>query len=137
MLREEADFMPKYPFTFHEESQINEKMRAKLFAWLNEVHLRFKLLPGTLFMTVNLVDRFAQKAPITRSEYQLVGVTAMLIASKILEVHAPVLGDFTYITDNAYTESQIRTKEHQMITTLDFDLHFPTTRSFMDRFLVM
>lgn len=69
MLKEEALFMPKYPFTFHEESQINERMRAKLLAWLNEVHLKFKLLPGTLFMTVNLVDRFSQKAPITRSEY--------------------------------------------------------------------
>jgi cyclin B len=137
MMSEEGRCMPKYPFAFHEESQINERMRAKLFAWLNEVHLKFKLLPETLFTTTNLVDRFSQLCPITRSEYQLVGVTSMLIASKIHEVHAPVLGDFTFITDNAYSEDQIRKKEHLMLSALDFDVTFPTPRTFMDRFLVI
>ena len=30
--------------------------------WLIEVHLKFKLLPETLFLTVNLIDRFLEKA---------------------------------------------------------------------------
>ena len=57
-------------------------MRATLIAWLVEVHLKFKLLPETLYITVSLIDSFREKVPIKRSEFQLLGVTAMLIASK-------------------------------------------------------
>lgn len=40
---------------------INEKMRGILVDWIIEVHLRFKLLPETLFLTVNLIDRYLEK----------------------------------------------------------------------------
>ena len=40
---------------------INEKMRAILVDWLIEVHLKFKLLPETLFLTINLIDRYLEK----------------------------------------------------------------------------
>ena len=47
-----------------------------------EVHVKFKLLPETLYLTVNLVDRFLARRVVSRSRLQLVGVTAMLLASK-------------------------------------------------------
>jgi hypothetical protein len=40
------------------ETGINEKMRSILIDWLVEVHMRFKLLQETLFMTVDILDRF-------------------------------------------------------------------------------
>lgn len=43
------------------QTDINEKMRAILIDWLIEVHLKFKLLPETLFLTVNLIDRYLEK----------------------------------------------------------------------------
>ena len=43
------------------QSDINEKMRAILIDWLIEVHLKFKLLPETLFLTVNMIDRYLEK----------------------------------------------------------------------------
>lgn len=39
------------------QKDINEKMRGILVDWLVEVHLKFKLLPETLFHTVNIIDR--------------------------------------------------------------------------------
>ena len=65
----EKQFCPAYPFKFHPASQINDRMRSTLYSWLNEVHLKYKLLAETLFITTNLVDRFAERAPITRAEY--------------------------------------------------------------------
>lgn len=79
-------------------------MRCILIAWLVEVHLKFKLLPETLFLTVNLIDRYTLHRPIKRTEYQLLGVTAMLIASKYEEIYAPEIGDFIYMTDKAYSK---------------------------------
>ena len=40
---------------------------------------------------------------IRRNKLQLVGVTAMFIASKVEEMYAPECTDFVYITDNAFT----------------------------------
>ena len=40
---------------------INEKMRGILVDWIIEVHLRFRLLPETLFLTINLIDRYLDK----------------------------------------------------------------------------
>ncbi len=57
-------------------------MRAILVDWIIEVHLKFKLLPETLFITINLIDRYLSLVSIKRNNLQLVGVTAMFIASK-------------------------------------------------------
>jgi len=82
---------------------VNGKMRAILLDWLIEVHLQFKLLQETLYLTVFMIDRFLQQEGMTikRKELQLVGVTAMFTASKVEEMYAPEITDFIYITDNA------------------------------------
>ena len=42
------------------QTEVNEKMRKVLIDWLIEVHINFKLLPETLFITINLIDRYCQ-----------------------------------------------------------------------------
>lgn len=62
-----------------------------------------------------------------RQKLQLVGVTAMLLASKYEEIYAPEVRDFVYITDKAYTREQILAMEAQMLNTLDFKVRARTT----------
>ena len=71
------------------QTDINPKMREILIDWLVEVHLKFKLHQETLFLTVNIIDRFLSLRPIQRNKLQLVGCTAMLIAAKYEEIYAP------------------------------------------------
>jgi len=59
----------------------------------------------------------------------------MLIATKYQEIHPPVVDDFTYITDNAYTREQVLAQEHKILTVLGFDLTFPTSYTFLERFI--
>jgi hypothetical protein len=44
----------------------------------------------------------------------------MLIASKYEEIYPPILNDFVYITDKAYTREQVLEMERIMLTSLDF-----------------
>lgn len=55
-LKTETEFCadPQYMKT---QTDVNEKMRGILVDWLVEVHLKFKLLPETLYMTVATIDR--------------------------------------------------------------------------------
>jgi cyclin B len=116
------------------QSDINCKMRAILIDWLVEVHLKFKLMPETLFLTTNLIDRYLELKAVTRKNLQLVGVTAMLIASKYEEIWAPEVRDFVYISDKAYTRQQILEMEKSMLNALGFHLTVPTPYQFLNRY---
>lgn len=122
------------PTYMQRQVDINEKMRAILIDWIIEVHLKFKLLPETLFLTVSLIDRYLEQMQVHRKNLQLVGVTAMLIASKYEEIYGPVVDDFVYITDNAYTKKDIFECEHSILMTLEFDVTSPSSYRFLKRF---
>ena len=72
-----------------QQTDINAKMRAILIDWLVEVHQKFKLLPDTLFLTINIIDRFLQKKAVTRKNLQLVRLTQRmpLETSCLLQSH--------------------------------------------------
>ncbi|NXM33342.1 CCNB2 protein, partial [Oxyruncus cristatus] len=116
-----------------EGTTINGRMRAILVDWLVQVHSRFHLLQETLYMCVALIDRFLQSHPIPRKRLQLVGVTAMLLASKYEEILCPDVADFVYITDNAYTSTEIREMEMIILKELNFDLGRPLPIHFLRR----
>ena len=61
----------------------------------------------TLYLTVNIIDRFLEKQNVQRKKLQLVGVTAMLLACKYEEVSVPVVEDLVQISDHAYTRQEI------------------------------
>jgi cyclin B len=122
------------PSYMSKQTDINAKMRAILIDWLVEVHLKFKLMPETLYLTVNLIDRYLEKEQIMRNKLQLVGVTAMFIASKYEEIYAPECRDFVYISDKAYTRDEILRMEGLMLARLNFQLTAPNAFVFVKRF---
>merc|ERR1719235_3144221 len=120
-----ADYMDK-------QTDITAKMRMILIDWLIEVHLKYRLRPETLHLTVNLVDRYLSKVDINRKRLQLVGVVAMFIASKFEEITPPELKDWVYITDNAYTQDDVLRMECSMLSVLSFQIVVPTAAHFFE-----
>ncbi|XP_005146001.1 G2/mitotic-specific cyclin-B2 [Melopsittacus undulatus] len=112
---------------------INGRMRSILVDWLVQVHSRFQLLQETLYMCVAVMDRFLQNHPVSRKRLQLVGVTALLLASKYEEMFSPDVADFVYITDNAYTSNEIREMEIVILQELNFSLGRPLPIHFLRR----
>uniref|UniRef100_A0A7N0ZZ74 Cyclin-like domain-containing protein n=1 Tax=Kalanchoe fedtschenkoi TaxID=63787 RepID=A0A7N0ZZ74_KALFE len=89
------------------QRDITQGMRAMLIDWLVEVSEEYKLVPDTLYLTVNLIDRYLSLSCIERNKLQLLGVTCMLIASKFEEICAPHVEEFCYVTDNTYSKQQV------------------------------
>jgi hypothetical protein len=116
------------------QSDVNEKMRAILVDWLIEVHFKFKLLPETLFISINIIDRYLEIKGIKRQKLQLLGVTAMWIACKYEEIYAPEIKDFVYITDNAYEQKDILQLEYEVLRTLQFNVTIPSSFRFLERY---
>lgn len=103
--------------------------------WLVEVHLKFKMVPETLYLTVNLVDRYLELKLVRRSKLQLVGVAALSLASKYEEIYPPELRDLVYITDRAYNKQEILEMESDIVNTLKYQLTVPTIHAFLCRYL--
>lgn len=118
---------------YMEDQEISGRMRTILIDWLVQVHLRFHLLQETLFLTVQLLDRYLQVQSVSKRKLQLVGVTAMFVAAKYEEMYPPEINDFVYITDNAYTKAQIRSMEMLMLEALDFGMGKPLCIHFLRR----
>ena len=83
--------------------------------------------------SVNRCLAVLQVQPVSRRKLQLVGVTSMLVACKYEEMYAPEVGDFAYITDNAFTTSQILEMEQLVLRRLNFQLGRPLPLHFLRR----
>ncbi|CDO75435.1 hypothetical protein BN946_scf184693.g4 [Trametes cinnabarina] len=109
------------------------KMRGILTDWLIQVHSRFRLLPETLFLCVNIIDRFLSARVVSLAKLQLVGITCMFIAAKVEEIVAPSASNFLYCADSSYSEQEILQAERYVLKTIDWNLSYPNPIHFLRR----
>jgi cyclin B len=119
------------------QEDINARMRAILIDWLVEVHMKFRLVPETLYLCVSIIDRYCCKVDVLRSKLQLIGVTALLVACKHEEIYPPEVRDCVYITDRAYNRQEVLDMEQEILKVLDWKISVPTAFPFLDRFLCL
>ncbi|GAY43671.1 hypothetical protein CUMW_076270, partial [Citrus unshiu] len=72
---------------------------------------------------------------VSRRELQLVGMGAMLIASKYEEIWAPEVNDLVRIADNAYSHPEVLAMEKTILGKLEWTLTVPTYYVFLVRFI--
>lgn len=104
------------------QQEMDWSMRTTLIDWLLQVHLRYHMLPETLWIAVNIVDRFLSARVVSLVKLQLVGVTAMFIAAKYEEILAPSVEEFVYMTEGGYNKDEILKGERIILQTLNFDI---------------
>ncbi|XP_073045918.1 LOW QUALITY PROTEIN: G2/mitotic-specific cyclin-2-like [Primulina eburnea] len=117
------------------QPEINEKMRAILIDWLIQVHYKFELSPETLYLTINILDRYLSATTASRRELQLVGMSAMLVASKYEEIWAPEVNELVGFSDNTYSNKQVLLMEKRILGKLEWNLTVPTPYVFLVRFI--
>lgn len=128
----EVTSQPNAEYMEHQED-LEWKMRGILVDWLIEVHNRFHLLPETLFLAVNIIDRFLSAKVVQLDRLQLVGVTAMFIASKYEEILSPHVANFRHVADDGFTEAEILSAERIVLNALNYDLSYPNPMNFLRR----
>ena len=116
------------------QTDINEKMRAILVDWLVDVHAKFKMNHQTLFLAVNVIDRYLEQVAVPRTQLQLVGIASLFLAAKYEEIYPPDLREFVRCCDNTYTADQIIQVESHIILILNFNLVFTSSLQFFGLF---
>jgi len=134
VLRREEPLSLPSPTYMDRQVYVNAKMRAILIDWLVDVHKKYKLRAETLFLAVQLIDRYLDIEVTGKSQLQLVGATALMIAAKFEEVYPPAIKEFEYVTDKAYTRQDILKMEVLMLKALKFKICCPTAMHFLDEY---
>lgn len=115
------------------QTQLKPRMRSILVDWLVEMHQRFRLLPETLFLAINIMDRFMSVEVVQIDKLQLLATGSLFIAAKYEEVFSPSVKNYAYFTDGLYTEDEILEAEKYILTILNFDMNYPNPMNFLRR----
>lgn len=137
------------------QRDITMSMRGILVDWMVEVQESFELNHETLYTGVKLVDIYLSRVKgVPKTQLQLCGATALLIACKvghsglfhiswkiilgsfcqIDERIPPLLDDFVYVCDDAYSKEDIVKREIEMIAIAEYDFGYPLSYRFLRRY---
>ncbi|OTB03080.1 hypothetical protein M426DRAFT_24103 [Hypoxylon sp. CI-4A] len=128
----EAKSLPHPQYIIHQD-ELEWKTRSILVDWMIEVHTRFHLLPETLFLAINIIDRFLSQKVVQLDRVQLVGITAMFIAAKYEEVLSPHVSNYRMVSDDGFSDAEILSAERFILETLNYDLSYPNPMNFLRR----
>lgn len=120
----EDKFVVKNPDYMKIQTHLNWNSRSILIDWLIEIQWKLNLLPETLFLTVNLIDRFLSLRTVNLLKLQLVGMAATLLASKYEEVLSPSIDNFIVISDKAYSAQELLVAEEYIFQVLNYCLAY-------------
>ncbi|OTA68626.1 hypothetical protein K449DRAFT_323124 [Hypoxylon sp. EC38] len=114
------------------QREIQWFMRPYLIDFLIEAHAAFALLPETLFLTVNLLDRYCSKRVVYKQHYQLVGCAALLIAAKYGDKkdRVPQINELNNMCCGLYDSGMFTQMEMHVLNTLEWTIGHPTVDFF-------
>jgi len=137
MRQQEAKHMPdpNYMANMQSASGLAARHRVSLIDWVTEVHRKFKTLrQETLFLAVNIIDRFLSKRQVSKDKLQVVGATCLLIASKMEDMWPPLVRDLVYVASKAFNKQDLKKMERTICNAIRFEIVVPTLAPFLARF---
>ncbi|KAJ3755179.1 cyclin [Lentinula raphanica] len=116
-----------------QQPEIRWHMRPCLLDFLVEIHFSFRLRPETLYLTLNIVDRYVSRRMVSIKHYQLVGCAALWIAAKFEDAkeRVPTVQDVVRMCHDAYEESAFIQMEGPVLSTIQWTLGHPTAGAWL------
>lgn len=128
-------YLQRHNYAVLQNNYITARMRNITAGWMVEVAIHFQLQPETLFLAVNLLDRYLSKSQaFPRNMLQLLAVTALMVAAKQEEVSPPSVEVLTEIAAHCFTQEDLIRMEHVLLHELDWRSQAPTTFTFLSMF---
>ena len=129
---EEKYYMKLNPFYYNFQYEINPNMRAVLIDWLIDLNRKLNFQEETLINAIYIMDSYLSKKFIKKIYFQLLGVTSLMISSKINEIYLRPLSVYSDMIDNAYLAEEIKIMEKDILNILEFNLLVPSPLKFYE-----
>ena len=100
-------------------------MRSVLVDWMLSIGLKFCKNPKTIFLGINLLNRYLCKKSVSMLKLQALGAACIFLAFKYEEVLLLKAKCLEYLSDEAVKVNDIKEFEYDILSTLDFDILIP------------
>lgn len=115
------------------QTELEWRFRGILADWLIQVHARLRLFPETLYLAMNVLDRFLSARTVSLAKLQLAGMACMMIAAKYEEVIVISPARFCNCAENNYLVDDLCRAERYILRTLNWNLSYPNPLHFLRR----
>jgi hypothetical protein len=132
MIRMESQTLPDVSL-IDIQPEIQWCMRPDLLDFLVEAHAAFQLLPETLFLAVNLLDRYCSCRVVRKCHYQLIGCVALFIAAKYGDKkdRVPTVRELKSMCCEVYGDEMFTQMEWHVLQILDWVIGHTTVDAFL------
>ena len=134
---EEDDLFEREKLYLPESSPLERTVRSEEAEWIMRAHFKFGLKPETLYLAINVFDRYCSlREKRDEEEYiRLVSMASLMIASKYEDRFPPTSAELDDLGDERVSPQQIISYERKILFTIEFSLMAPTPPIFLHRLL--
>lgn len=126
-----CDYSNKDIFKLQDKKYYNEKNRSIIYHWLVKNNHKWKLKDDTIYMAMNIMDRYISQYKSKNLEFQLIAISSYLIASKYEDIYPPYIDELSQICNYIYSNDDIIKKEYEILSGLNFDILYNSSYKFL------
>ena len=126
-----CDYSNKDIFKLQDKKYYNEKNRSIIYHWLVKNNHKWKLKDDTIYMAMNIMDRYISQYKSKNLEFQLIAISSYLIASKYEDIYPPYIDELCQICNYIYSNDDIIKKEYEILSGLNFDVLYNSSYKFL------
>jgi len=130
----EMEIATTVPNDFLDDGSVTANMRSILVDWIIQVQHHLKLCQETLYLAIGMLDLVLLRRDVDPDKLQLVGVTALLVASKLEEYYPVDIKKLLHLTENSYTRAEVTNMERVLLGVLEFQVYLPSPQVFLLRY---
>lgn len=112
---------------------LNWGSRNVLVKWMFVTHEQLFSLPETLFLAINMVDRFLGMESVAAKKMRLLGAASLFIAAKMEERCIPAMENLVEIGGGAFSGSDLIQAEKKILNVIEWNLSYSCPLSFIPR----
>ncbi|ETV93885.1 hypothetical protein H310_12230 [Aphanomyces invadans] len=138
LLQKECDHRPDVTYICTvQRDGMEASWRVRIAEWMVAISTEFEFATVTTDLALNYLDRHLSRRSVSQHNLQLVGLVALLVASKFHEPDALLVAEAANLAHLAgFTPDTIRSMETSMLDVLEWNLHIVVPIHFVECFVV-
>ena len=106
--------------------------------WLTMIIYKiFKFKENTLYLTVQIIDRFLSKKMLSIEKSELLILCSLILCSKHEEIDYVNMIESLQLSSNKFTKKEIINMQYEILNELNFELMIPTMNDYFSIFCVI
>ena len=128
---------PNYLYS-NNNIELTPYLRLVSINWIIMIHHKiFKFKEETLFLSVQIIDRFLSKKILNLEQTELLILCSLILASKHEEVDYVNMTESLQLSNNKFTKEQIINMQYEILNELNFEIIIPNANDYFNIFAII